>query len=72
MTGPLSSGLPRDLLAAVFDASTVVTIGTNSHKPGTGIARTFRTQDAPGGTIPDAVVVARLRAIADAIERGEL
>ncbi|MFJ1461014.1 hypothetical protein [Nocardia sp. N2S4-5] len=71
MTDPDLTGLPRDLLAAVYHASAVITIGPHPDQPGTGIAHTWRTNDAPGGPIPAAIVAAKLRAAADDIERAE-
>ncbi|MFC8387063.1 hypothetical protein [Nocardia sp. NPDC057272] len=67
---PDLSALPGDLLAAVHHATAVVTVGADPDAPGLGVAASWRTEDAPGGAVPPAVVVAKLRAVADAIERG--
>lgn len=59
-----------ELFDAVYYASTVLTLGADPDRPGHVVAHTFRADDH-GCPIPAHLTVAALRALADAIERGE-
>ncbi|MCP2281079.1 hypothetical protein [Nocardia amikacinitolerans] len=60
---------PAELLDAVYYASTVITLGPDPDNPGRVVIHTFQSDDSPAA-LPPAVAVAKLRQLADALERG--
>ncbi|WP_330182810.1 hypothetical protein OHB26_03605 [Nocardia sp. NBC_01503] len=60
---------PADLFDAVYYASTVITLGADPDRPGCAVAHTFHTDDAPAA-LPVSIAVAKLRELADELERG--
>ncbi|WP_280429851.1 hypothetical protein [Nocardia brasiliensis] len=60
---------PAELFDAVYYASTVITLGADPDRPGCAVTHTFHTDESPAA-LPVSLAVAKLRELADELERG--